>query len=324
MAKRPDWRAIGRAEWLTAVALLAAGCTPWQAGDIAPAYANATTHRGSEALAFDGASTTLASGGWGGEIAIWNVGDSTPARVWQAHDGFVLGVEFAGRQLVSGGQDGRLVLWDRDGTMRSSIDTGSGIWHLAVLNRRVFTGHYDGSVRAFSLPTLDNVMHLALHDGGPVTALAVDEASGNIASSGNDGRVFLIDAHAEPRELARPPTDARSLSFAPGGRMLYGGGWLDVFVWDLDAASFELLSTPHWGAIAGLQYLAKERVLASISRVNDSSVLFLDPVTGAGLRHFVRQSICGTTVRVSPNERYMAATGDDGVVRVWDLTAVSE
>ena len=324
MAKRPDRVGLLRAAWLAGTLLVAGGCTPWQAGDVAPSYTNSTTHRGSEALAFDAGSTTLASGGWEGEIALWRVGEASPERVWQAHEGFVLGVEFAGEQLVSGGQDGRLVVWNRDGARSASVETGSGVWHLAVLADRVITGHYDGSVRTWRLPALDGGEQLARHGGGPVTALAVDTASERIASAGYDGRVFVVDAQGRSRELARPPTDASSLAFVPGGRTLYGGGWLDVYAWDVDAGSMRILATPHWGEIAGLQYLPREHVLASISRVNDSSVLFLDPATGAGVRHFVRQSICGTTVRVSPDEHYMAATGDDGVVRVWDLGAANE
>jgi WD40 repeat protein len=115
--------------------------------------------------------------------------------------------------------------------------------------------------------------------------------------------------------------DTVSLSFVPGGDLLYGGGWVRLYRWDLDANRFESLPTPHWGAIAGLQYLPEEKVLASISRINDSSVFFLDPATGASVRHFQRQSICGSDVRVSPDERYLAATGDDGLVRIWDLAA---
>jgi WD40 repeat protein len=123
------------------------------------------------------------------------------------------------------------------------------------------------------------------------------------------------------RELERPPMNARSLSFVPGGDVLYGGGWVRVYRWSLDAGDFETISTPHWGTIAGLQYLPRENVLASISRVNDSSVFFLDPLTGESVRHFQRQSICGSAVRVSPDERYMATSGDDGIVRIWDLSS---
>lgn len=321
MTVRPDRSRFCAWIWLAALALLAPGCTVWQVGDIAPDYVNGSTHRGAEVLAFDAESKVLASGGWDGDIALWVLGSGKPERVWQAHDGFVLGVAFIGDQLVSGGQDGRLKSWSRTGQALHSIDTGSGITQLAVLNGRVVTGHKDGSVRAWTLPAFDESMHLMLHDGNPVSALAVDAKTGRIASGGYGGRVFLIENSGRTRELQRPPTDAGSLVFMPGGEVLYGGGWLWLDRWRLDVGSFETISTPHWGAIASLQYLPGENVLASISRVNDSSVFFLNPETGESVRHFQRQSICGTAVRVSPDERYMAATGDDGIVRIWNLAA---
>jgi WD40 repeat protein len=307
--------------WLALLALLVPGCSVWQVGDVAPDYVNGSTHRGAEVLAFDTESKMMVSGGWDGDIAIWMLGSEKPERVWQAHDGFVLGVAFSGDQLVSGGQDGRLMLWSRTGQARHSVDTGSGITQLAVLNGRVVTGHYDGSVRAWTLPGFEESMHLALHDGNLVSALAVDGQSGRIASGGHGGRVFLVESSGRYRELERPPMDAVSLAFVPGGEVLYGGGWPGLYRWSLKAGAFETISTPHWGAIAALQYLPGENVLASISRVNDSSVFFLNPETGKSMRHFQRQSICGTTVRVSPDERYLAATGDDGIVRIWVLPA---
>ena len=310
--------------WLAALVLLAPGCSVWQLGDVAPDYVDASSHRGVDVLAFDAESSTLASGGWDGRIALWTLGGEKPERVWQAHHGSAQGVAFSGEQLISGGQDGQLTLWNRDGQARHSVDTGSGIAELRVLNGRVVTGHYDGSVRAWALPALVEVMHLMLHEGEVVAALAVDAQSGRIASSGYGGRVFLIDDATRYRELERPPTDAVSLSFVPGGDALYAGGWTRLYRWDLNGNAFESISTPHWGAIAGLQYLPRERVLASISRINDSSVFFLDPVTGESVRHFQRQSICGSAIRVSADERYLAATGDDGIVRIWDLAAKND
>lgn len=314
-------RRMARGSWLAALVLLVQSCSVWQLGDVAPNFVDASSHRGVDVLAFDAASTTLASGGWDGEIALWTLGESTPARVWQAHQGSAQGLAFRGKQLISGGQDGRLTVWDRAGRPIHSVDTGSGVTHVQVLGSRVVTGHYDGSVRTWTLPRLHEDMHLDLHGPALVAALAVDAQSRQIASSGYDGRVFLIDAAGSYRELPRPPMDTVSLSFVPGGELLYGGGWVRLYRWNLGDNRFESLPTPHWGAIAGLQYLPQKKVLASISRINDSSVFFLDPVTGTSVRHFQRQSICGSDVRVSPDERYLAATGDDGLVRIWDLAA---
>jgi WD40 repeat protein len=305
--------------WLCLLLSLTEGCSVWQVGDVAPDYVDGSTHRGVDVLAFDAESKALASGGWDGNIAIWMLGSTKPETRWQAHDGFVLGLAFSGNQLVSGGQDGRLKLWDRSGQLLHFVDTGSGISALALLNNTVVTGHYDGTIRTWTLPAFDEAMRLSLHSGSLVSALAVDGQSGRIASGGYDGQVFLIDNTGRAQPLERPPTDASSLSFKPGGEVLYGGGWLQLYRWNLDANTFETISTPHWGAIAGLQYVPGKDVLASISRVNDSSVFFLDPRTGASVTHFQRQSICGSMVRVSPDEHYLAATGDDGIVRIWDL-----
>ncbi len=324
MNRRPERLRLLSAALLAAPVLLATGCSVWQLGDVAPDYVDASTHRGVDVLAFDAQSRTLASGGWDGKIGVWALGDEKPEQVWLAHEGSVQGLSFSGGQLISGGQDGRLVIWSGRGHVRHSVDTGSSIAHLQTLDDLVITAHYDGSVRAWTLPALDNVMGLDLHGNDLVAALAVDTQSGRIASSGYDGRVFLIEPAGRYRELARPPMDAVSLSFVPGGEVLYGGGWVRLYRWNLTADGFDTITTPHWGAIAGLQYLPGEDVLASISRINDSSVFFLDPVTGEGVRHFQRQSICGSAIRVSPDERYMAATGDDGIVRIWDLSATTE
>jgi hypothetical protein len=324
MKRRPERLRLLSAALLAAALLLATGCSVWQLGDVAPDYVDASTHRGVDVLAFDAQSRTLASGGWDGKIGVWTLGNEKPEQVWLAHEGSVQGLSFSGGQLISGGQDGRLVIWSGRGHVRHAVDTGSSIAHLQTLDDLVITAHYDGSVRAWTLPALDNVMGLDLHGNDLVAALAVDSLSGRIASSGYDGRVFLIEPGGRYRELARPPMDAVSLSFVPGGEVLYGGGWLRLYRWSLAADGFDTITTPHWGAIAGLQYLPGEKVLASISRINDSSVFFLDPVTGEGVRHFQRQSICGSALRVSPDERYMAATGDDGIVRIWDLSAATE
>jgi WD40 repeat protein len=324
MPAQPERFRFLSAAWLATAVLLAPGCSVLQVGDVVPDYADASTHRGVEVLAFDAESRTLASGGWDGKIGVWTLGSEKPKKVWLAHDGSVQGLSYSGGQLISGGQDGRLVIWSSRFDVRRSVDTGSSITHVQTLNDLVITGHYDGSVRAWTLPALDNVMRLDLHSNDLVAALTVDTQSGRIASSGYGGRVFLIEPAGRYRELTRPPMDAVSLSFVPGGEVLYGGGWVRLYRWSLETDGFDTITTPHWGAIAGLQYLPGEDVLASISRINDSSVFFLDPVTGESVRHFQRQSICGSAIRVSPDERYMAATGDDGIVRIWDLSAATE
>lgn len=67
------------------------------------------------ALAFEPKGKLMASGGYDGQILLWNreVADPVPIRQVQAHQGWVrsLSVDPAGAMLASAGNDGRIALW---------------------------------------------------------------------------------------------------------------------------------------------------------------------------------------------------------------------
>lgn len=275
-------------------------------------------HRGADVLGFDRDSTTLVSGGWEGEVALWSLPEGRPWRIWKGHDGPVLGLGFSGTDVVSAGQDGWLYAWDRGGARRARVYTGSTITKAAIADGYALTGHADGWVRVWRLPEMHKVFEARLHRG-EVRAVAIHAGGSRFASIGIDKHAYVwtLDTPARPLEPAL--TDTRSLAFSPDGETLFGGGWLRVFRWELERGTLRVLETDHWGVISGMEYVPSLHVLATISRVNDSSVYFLEPTTGKTLRTFTPQSLCGSTVRLSPNGRFLATTGDDGQVRIWDL-----
>ncbi len=304
---------------LLALALLGvSACGALNPGRELPAFQYQRVHSGAEALHFDPESGLLASGGWDGQVAVWRPGEFTPVLRFKAHDAYLHGVAFTRQRIVTAGSDGRLKIWDRSGARISERDTGTPIDKMVASDRRVVTAHRDGAVRTWELPKLDPVAGISLHDGG-VAALAEHAPSGRIASGGYDGRVFLLSESGPPRELAAPPTDARSLTFSPDGERLYGGGWFKLFRWDLASGRLEVRDTDHWGVISSLQFAPAQNAIASISRINDSAVLFLDPESGKTLRDLRRHPVCGTVLALSPDGRYLANTGDDGVIRIFDL-----
>ena len=79
------------------------------------------------------------------------------------------------------------------------------------------------------------------------------------------------------------------------------------------------MATEHYGIIKSVQYTGKGESLATISRQTDSSVYFLDPLSGAVTRRFQQHDLCGADVSVSPDGRYLATTSDDASVRIWVL-----
>ena len=288
----------------------------------APRVINASVHRGSDSLDFDATSTVLASGGWEGEVALWNPSDDHPYHIWKAHSGYVNGVRFSGDNLVTAGYDGKLIVWDRDGERLRHVDARVPIISLDVSGDHVLSGHADGTVRLWRLSDLHLQDTYALHRNW-VLAVSIHAGTRRLAASGNDGQVFVWQTDSRPRAVAVPPAYARSLTFSSDGSALYGGGWFRLFRWDPDSGELAVVPTQHWGVIASLQFVPDTNTLASISRLNDSSVYFLDAKTGATVRRFTRQKLCGGAVRVSPNRRFLAATGEDGAVRIWDLETPS-
>ncbi len=303
---------------LLLTALSVSACGALNPGRELPAVEYQRAHSGAEALHFDSASSLLASGGWGGDVAVWRLGEAKPLLRFEAHESHVQGIAFAKRWLLTAGSDGLLKAWDRSGIQTAEHDTGTPIDKMIANDDRVVTAHHDGALRFWRLPHLEPEGEILLHDG-PVAALSGHALSGRIASSGYDGRVFLLSKVGPPQELDPPPTDARSLAFAPDGERLYGGGWFRLFRWDLANGSLEVMNTDHWGVISSIQFAPGENAIASISRVNDSAILFLNPESGETLRDLRRHPVCGTTLALSPDGRYLANTGDDGAIRIFDL-----
>lgn len=275
-------------------------------------------HRGSEVLNFDDTSSMLVSGGWEGELALWPMPRGVPSKIWQGHEGPVHGLGFAGTRIVSTGQDGWIRVWDRQGELLREEYAGVAIDRAAISSTRVLTGHRDGSVRVWTLPDLVLETEIDLHPGH-VRAVALHPRNHQFASVGLDHQVFVWDQNGEPRRLTRAPGMTRSLAFSPDGKTLYGGGWVNLFKWTLDDNQLSVLPTDHWGLISGMQYVETLDVLATISRINDSSVYLLEPATGKTVKTFPPQKLCGGDIAMSPNGRYLATTGDDGAVRMWDL-----
>lgn len=297
-----------------------AGCVTTPGGP-APDIRVDDAHGGGSVVAFNRDETLLASGGWEGDIRLYRLPGGTDAGRWHGHTDSVNGLQFLHTgQLLSAGYDRLLVRWQRDGSVVQKIETPAPITDMVANESRdrVVTGHNDGSVRLWRLADLS--LLVTHHDhGSAVRAVAYDPRNDRIASSSSDGSVVLWRADGAVQRLPSPPTDAWSLVFAPDGTRLYGGGWFDLYRWNVASGSLQVLPTAHRGIIKGLDFNHDGTALASISRQTDSSIYFLDPETGAVLRRFAPHDLCGGAIQVSRSDHFLATTSDDASVRVWRL-----
>jgi len=287
-----------------------------------PMVIHEDAHRGGTVVAFSQSGDLLASGGWSGTVQLWQLPQGSAVRHWRGHSDSVNGIVFldADQQVVTAGYDGILERRGLDGELLQQLAGLMPVTHMdadAAIDRLV-TGHSDGSVRLWKAADFTLLAERKLHKGA-VKAVAIDPERGRYASSSTDGSVAIWSAVDDVRYLEEPPADAFTLAFSPDGQWLSGGTWFRLYRWNLDDGSLVTIATEHYGIIKSVQYTGKGASLATISRQTDSSVYFLDPVSGEVTRRFQRHDLCGADISVSPDGRYLATTSDDASVRIWVL-----
>lgn len=312
------WRPVGMVMMMAGLALTGCASLPRIPANVILHDA----HNNGYALAFDGESKTLASGGSEGRIRVWSLPEGKELSGWAAHQGSLQGLQFLNhnREILSAGYDGVLARWTRDGALLKRLATPSPITSMVADETMalVVTGHGDGHVRLWSLTDFSLLRDLPLHRGA-VRAVAWHAPTRQLASSGTDGQVFHWALAGQPRALASPPTDAQDLAFTPDGDFLVGSGWFNLFRWRLADAALTVLPTAHHGIVKSISFDHDGQRLASIGRQTDSAVYLLDAQTGEVRQRFQPHELCGTVVRLSPDGRYLASTSDDANIHLWDL-----
>src|SRR5207249_11796917 len=118
----------------------------------------------------------LASGSDDTTVILWNLATKTKIATLEGHTGAVRSVAFApdGKALVSGAEDGKLRLWDADGTARPAIDAHpDGVWAVAFAIRdTVLSGGADGKLILWDAENREQRQRFDAH-AGALTTLAL-------------------------------------------------------------------------------------------------------------------------------------------------------
>jgi WD40 repeat protein len=268
---------------------------------------------GTTALAYFPDGQAFISGGFRGDLRIWEAATQRPLGELRAHRGAVRAIlPLASGEFVSGGDDGRLILWH--GNRIRTQTRGADVTALALFQGWVVSGHADGKLRVWSADTLQAERDVALD--GRIVALS---AHGNRLAVGLDHAVRLLDTDFRMLRAfpaARTPHD---LQFSPDGRMLAAGNWFRLSVWDVASGAERTVPTEHHGLLASIAFSPDGRYLATIGRHTDSAVRLLDATDFRVVRRYQAHELCGAIIRFSPDGRTLASGSDDESVRLYRL-----
>jgi len=261
-----------------------------------------------------------------------------------------------GRQIMTAGHDGLMVLWD--------AQNGARLAHVGLQDRWARTPAYGRANRANSGEELmiKATAELGLRDGqasgpasgpdgrarlpsafgpvrvwklpggrqlrrsdGPTGAVhdAVLLGDGRRAVSGDtDGMVRIWDI-TSGRELGRLDGhggEVHSVAVAPDDRILlagYGDG--TIRLWDLETAQVIRTLNGHTGAVEGLAISPHGLLAVSCGGSTDNAILVWDMTTGRVLRRLKGHTKTVFAVAFSPDGQRIVSGCEDGTARVWEL-----
>lgn len=294
---------------------LSCGCSNLMQSDPADRILAGAHEFGTTALAFTPDGQRFISGGFQGELRIWDTATQQPLGMVHAHRRAVRAIlPLPSGDFVSGGDDGRLILW-HGAHIKAQVE-GADVTALALFRGQVVSGHADAQVRVWSADSLEPQRSLPLD--GKVVALS---AHGDRLAIGLPGTIELLDADFRPRKTLPAPSAPHDLQFSPDGRMLAAGSWFRLNLWDLASGALRSIPTEHNGLLASLAFSPDGRLIATLGRQTDSAIRVLDTIDFRVVHRYRAHDLCGAVVRFSPDGHTLASASDDESVRLYRLGA---
>ena len=244
-----------------------------------------------------------------------------------AHTGAANALAFSpdGHQIVSGGQDGMLRLWDAASGQPVRVKEGNqgSVQSVAFTSdgHQIASGGSDGTLRLWDAASGQAVRVLAGHELG-VNSMAFSPDGRQIASGGDDGTLRLWDAASgQPvRVTAAHKGSVRSLTFSPDGRQIASGGDDGTLsLWD--AASGQPLRSMEGqkNSVRSLAFSPDGRQI--VSGGNSGTLGLWDAASGQPVRVMEGHKDWVYCVAFSPDGRQIASGGRDLTLRLWDTAS---
>jgi WD40 repeat protein len=288
-------------------------------------------------LAFTPDGTRILCGGEDHTLRVWNATGSPDKDRLKGHKSWVTQVAFSlnGRTLASVDYDlGITKLWDVPtrrfitnliGTLGEHAGGGAAF---SPSGRLLATSTYHGTVTFWDTATLAQIRVLTNDFGVASLAFSPDSKVLGVAAGLKVFRpnpplrslaFWDVAAGQKLNRLTQAEPDAVAVSFSRNGRQVavgYFGGWVRLWDWETGAMIKEFRK--HLGQVPTVAFSAKGNFLASGGEDDEYVVVYgVAPPRILGVLEGHTGGV--SSVAFAPDDKTLAAAGDDGTIRLWSL-----
>ncbi len=240
-------------------------------------------------------------------------------REWKRHDKAVLDIALSpsGRRAVSGGEDGKVVLWHTGGgTALHAFEGHRGAVTAVAYAKgdRVLSGGADGQLRIWNAATKQSLHELPAHESG-VLDVAVSADGRRAITGGKDRKIHVWDLEAGKKLKSLPGQSdwVAAVAFSPDGKSALSGCRDGVVtVWDVDAGTASYKFEEHKAGVRHVAFTADGK--QALSGGDDHVMYLWDSDSGKIVRRFIGSHDVSRG-RPRPDETNLTALSVSGGLR---------
>lgn len=247
----------------------------------------------------------------------------THVRSMIGHHHAVADVAFdsTGTRLVSGSDDGSIIVWNlEDGQPASHFSHSGKVGAVTFMGSQHVLSGGGGSARVWDAPSGQLLLDMPA-DSKRVTAVCSTHAGRYVLSSGYDGSIHVFDSETGKLvRLMQQPPKVYALAVDPlGEHVASAGDDSIVHVFRFADGAPEAQLRGHVKAIGTIVFLADGNTLASGS--NDRTVRLWDVATGTQKLVLQGHRSDIWALASDPNGTLLASGSKDGELRIWDTSS---
>jgi cytochrome c len=267
------------------------------------------------AIAVSADGKTIATGSFDESVIVWDAATGSAISVLRGHEGAVNAVAAIGEgRLATGGQDGRIALWDADGARAATLEGHSApvsSLDVAPDGRTIVSASWDQTIRLW--PVGGGEPRILEGHAGNVNAVAF-ALDRRIVSAGYDGTLRIWPDDGPPR-VAKFATPFTALAVAGDGEIVAASVDGRIRFFSSDGALTAELESGGKPVVAlsvtgDGERLAAGTIDGRILLIDRSSRRVITEVTGAGTPLW--------SLAFLPDGSQLLSGSGDLVVRRWD------